>query len=62
MVGKIFVINCTGQDASQKANNGCKKNFPAFYKTRNFITVFATARQLTPHQDQSSPHAQTQYV
>ena len=48
-----------GQDASQEANNGCKKNFPAFYETRKFITVFTRACQLTLHKDQSSPHAQT---
>jgi hypothetical protein len=37
-----------------------EKNFPAFYESRDFITVLTTVYQLTMHQDQSSPHAQTQ--
>jgi len=54
-----FIINCMGQDPSQEANNA-GKNFPAFYESWEFITAFTTAHQLTMHQDQSSPHAQTQ--
>jgi hypothetical protein len=32
------------------------KNFPAFYKTRNFITAFTNATCLYPEQAQSSPN------
>jgi hypothetical protein len=54
-----FTINCMGQDPSQAAKNDLKK-LPAFCESREFITVFTTALQLTLHQDQFSPHAQTQ--
>jgi hypothetical protein len=53
-----FTVNCMGQDPSQEAKT-TEKNFPAFYESRKLITVFTTAHQLTLHQDQSSPHAQT---